>query len=139
MEFNDETSQYRGCPELSQCRQARYCGPRAESDVVRTMPPTFQIYDAIGKKGEELIPGYKLHRDLPRSLHGLWRRDRLVLRDRGVYTFSNRLWTPYLFYNTSEGHPQSAGQYLVQFRPVHPVQGCFHELACLQSPAIWRH
>lgn len=77
-------------------------GPGAESDVSTYNAADIQIYDAIGKKGEELIPGYKyivIYRDLYTVYGGEidW-----FYGGRGVYTFSNELWTPYLFYNTSE-------------------------------------
>ena len=74
-------------------------GPGAESDVSTYNAADVQIYDAIGKKGEELIPGYKylvVYKDLYTVYGGEldW-----FYGGRGIYTYSNELWTPFLFYN----------------------------------------
>jgi hypothetical protein len=74
-------------------------GPGAESDVSTYNAADVQIYDAIGKKGEELIPGYKylvVYKDLYTVYGGEldW-----FYGSRGIYTYSNELWTPYLFYS----------------------------------------
>lgn len=74
-------------------------GPGAIEDVSTYNAADLQIYDVIGKKGEELIPGYKylvVYKDLYSVYGGEldW-----FYGSRGIYTFSNELWTPYLFYN----------------------------------------
>ncbi|MEJ7625632.1 MAG: M14 family metallopeptidase [Ferruginibacter sp.] len=74
-------------------------GPGALEDVSTYNAADVQIYDAIGKKGEEIIPGYKylvVYKDLYSVFGGEldW-----FYGGRGIYTFSNELWTPYLMYN----------------------------------------
>jgi|LakMenE18May11ns_1017448.scaffolds.fasta_scaffold9940584_1 hypothetical protein len=74
-------------------------GPGDPTDQVTYNAADVQVYDAIGKKGEELIPGYKylvVYKDLYPAYGGEldW-----FYGARGVYTYSNELWTPYLFFN----------------------------------------
>ncbi|MEJ0104053.1 MAG: M14 family metallopeptidase [Bacteroidota bacterium] len=74
-------------------------GPGAQEDVDTYNAEDVENYDAIGKKGEELIPGYKylvVYKDLYSVFGGEldW-----FYGGRGVYTFSNELWTPYLMFN----------------------------------------
>ena len=75
-------------------------GPGAMEDLGTYNPADVQVYDAIGKKGEEIIPGYKyliVYKDLYSVFGGEldW-----FYGSRGIYTFSNELWTPYLMFNT---------------------------------------
>jgi hypothetical protein len=75
-------------------------GPGDPNDLQTYNAPDLQVYDVIGKKGEELIPGYKylvVYKDLYSAYGGEldW-----FYGGRGIYTFSNELWTPYLFYNS---------------------------------------
>src|SRR5690606_26209183 len=58
-----------------------------------------RIYDAIGKKGELLIPGYRyliVHKDLYTAWGGEldWFNS-----GRGIFTFSNELFTSYMYFN----------------------------------------
>lgn len=74
-------------------------GPGAQEDVGTYNAADVEVYDAIGKKGEELIPGYKylvVYKDLYSVFGGEldW-----FYGSRGVYTYSNELWTPYLMFN----------------------------------------
>ncbi len=74
-------------------------GPGALEDVGTYNAADVEVYDAIGKKGEELIPGYKylvVYKDLYSVFGGEldW-----FYGGRGVYTYSNELWTPYLMFN----------------------------------------
>lgn len=74
-------------------------GPGDPNDQVTYNQVDLQVYDFIGKKGEEIIPGYKyliVHRDLYPAYGGEldW-----FFGGRGIFTFSNELWTPYLFSN----------------------------------------
>ena len=66
-------------------------GPGAIEDIGTYNPADIQIYDAIGKKGEELIPGYKyqvIYKDLYTVYGGEvdW-----FYGSRGVFTFTNEL------------------------------------------------
>lgn len=74
-------------------------GPGAIEDIGTYNANDLLIYDAIGKKGEEIIPGYKylvVYKDLYSVYGGEldW-----FYGGRGIFCFSNELWTPYLMYN----------------------------------------
>lgn len=74
-------------------------GPGDPNDLVTYNAQDVQVYDQIAKKGEELIPGYKylvVYKDLYSAYGGEldW-----FYGGRGVYTYSNELWTPYLMFN----------------------------------------
>jgi hypothetical protein len=80
-------------------------GPGAEEDVDTYNREDIRIYDAIGKKGEELIPGYRyltVYKDLYSVFGGEldW-----FYGNRGIFTYSNELMTSYLYF-----HKQSAGR-----------------------------
>jgi len=81
--------------------------PGAETDVDKVSRTDRAVYDAIGKKGEEIIPGYKymiLYRDLYTVYGGEidW-----AAFGRGIFTFSNELWSAELMYR---GAYQGQGQ-----------------------------
>ncbi len=73
-------------------------GPGGQEDVNTYNAQDLVVYDAIGKKGEELLPGYKylvVYKDLYSAYGGEldW-----FYAGRGIYTYSNELWTPFLMY-----------------------------------------
>lgn len=83
-------------------------GPGAEEDLSTYNADDVRIYDAIGKKGETLIPGYRyltVYKDLYSAFGGEldW-----FYGGRGIYTFSNELFTSYLYFNkqSSRGEGQ---------------------------------
>lgn len=84
-------------------------GPGALEDLNTYNAQDVQVYDALGKKGEELIPGYKylvVYKDLYSVFGGEldW-----FYGGRGIYTFSNELWTQFLLFNKApEGNSQAA-------------------------------
>lgn len=74
-------------------------GPGDPNDLVTYNQQDLQVYDYIGKKGEGFLPGYKylvVYKDLYTAYGGEldW-----LFGGRGIFTFSNELWTPYLFFN----------------------------------------
>jgi hypothetical protein len=74
-------------------------GPGAEEDIGTYNPADVRIYDAIGKMGEKLIPGYRylvVYKDLYSVFGGEldW-----FYGGRGIYTFTNELWTSYQYFN----------------------------------------
>ena len=74
-------------------------GPGGQEDVGTYNAQDVQIYDALGKKGEQLIPGYRylvVYKDLYSAYGGEldW-----FYGGRGIYTFSNELWTSFLMFN----------------------------------------
>lgn len=73
-------------------------GPGGQEDVGTYNAQDVAVYDAIAKKGEEMIPGYKylvVYKDLYSAYGGEldW-----FYAGRGIYTYSNELWTPFLMY-----------------------------------------
>lgn len=80
-------------------------GPGAEEDVTTYNQNDIRIYDAIGKKGEEMIPGYRyltVYKDLYSVFGGEldW-----FYGNRGVFTYSNELMVSYLYF-----HQESSGR-----------------------------
>lgn len=78
-------------------------GPGAEEDVDTYNKDDVKIYDAIGKKGEELISGYKylvVYKDLYSVFGGEvdW-----FYGGRGIYTYTNELMNSYLYFHKQEG------------------------------------
>lgn len=72
--------------------------PGAENDLNKVSRADRAVYDAIGKKGEEIIPDYRyfiLYRDLYTVYGGAldW-----AAFGRGIFTFSNELWTSSMMY-----------------------------------------
>jgi len=81
-------------------------GPGAEEDLDTYNREDVRIYDAIGKKGEELIPGYRylvVYKDLYSVFGGEldW-----FYGGRGIYTYTNELMASYLYFheNTRRGN-----------------------------------
>ncbi|MET0467033.1 MAG: M14 family metallopeptidase [Chitinophagaceae bacterium] len=84
-------------------------GPGDPTDQVTYNAQDVRVYDVIAKKGEELMPGYRylvVYKDLYAAYGGEldW-----FYGGRGVYTYSNELWTSYLMFN-KEGR-DDAGSY----------------------------
>lgn len=74
-------------------------GPGGQEDIGTYNAQDVQVYDVIGKKGEELIPGYRylvVYKDLYSAYGGEldW-----FYGGRGIFTYSNELWTSYLMFN----------------------------------------
>ena len=74
-------------------------GPGAEEDVETYNKEDIRIYDAIGKKGEEMIPGYRyltVYKDLYSVFGGEldW-----FYGNRGIFTYTNELMNSYLYFN----------------------------------------
>jgi hypothetical protein len=112
-------------------------GPGAEEDLATYDRNDINVYDVIGKKGEELIPGYSyftIYKDLYTVYGGEidWYHG-----SRGIFTFSNELMTSYLLFNkkSTEGRFQNNefneadrffmfGDAFVKWHPFkHPIYG----------------
>lgn len=83
-------------------------GPGGQEDVSTYNAQDVQVYDAIGKKGEEFLPGYKylvVYKDLYSAYGGEldW-----FYAGRGIYTYSNELWTPYLMFMKDNNREDNA-------------------------------
>lgn len=74
-------------------------GPGAQEDIDTYNAQDVQVYDALGKMGEQLIPGYRylvVYKDLYSVFGGEldW-----FYGGRGIYTFSNELWTQFSLFS----------------------------------------
>lgn len=78
-------------------------GPGSETDLKYYLREDINVYDALGEKGEMIVPGYRYligYRDLYTVLGG--QRDWFHLM-RGAYTFTTEMFTPYfLFHQTPQ-------------------------------------
>lgn len=86
-------------------------GPGAQEDLDTYNAQDVRVYDALGKKGEELLPGYRylvVYKDLYSVFGGEldW-----FYGGRGIYTFSNELWTGYSMYNKTDGEDNQTQTY----------------------------
>ncbi|HSP12866.1 MAG TPA: M14 family metallopeptidase [Salegentibacter sp.] len=78
-------------------------GPGAEEDAETYNREDVEIYDAIARKGEEMIPGYRylvVYKDLYSVFGGEldW-----FYGGRGIYTYSNELMVSYLYFHENQG------------------------------------
>ncbi|MEL6560899.1 MAG: M14 family metallopeptidase [Bacteroidota bacterium] len=77
-------------------------GPGAREDVDTYNRADVRVYDAIGKKGAKLIPGYRylvVYKDLYSVFGGEldW-----FYGGRGIYTFTNEIFTSFAYYKNKE-------------------------------------
>lgn len=81
-------------------------GPGAEEDAATYNAEDSRIYDAIGKKGELLIPGYR-YMIVYKDLYTAWGGELdWLYGGRGIYTFSNELYTSSMMFNKQNGGPE---------------------------------
>jgi hypothetical protein len=81
-------------------------GPGSETDLKYYLSEDIRVYDALGKKGEKIVPGYNYligYKDLYTVFGG--QRDWFHLM-RGAYTFTMELFTRYFLF-----HERSAGRW----------------------------
>jgi hypothetical protein len=88
-------------------------GPGAEEDLGTYNASDIRIYDAIAKKGEEFMPGYKylvVYKDLYSVFGGQldW-----FYGGRGIFTYSNELMTSYLYFHQNAGRGNQDEQFKV--------------------------
>ncbi|MCB0462336.1 MAG: M14 family metallopeptidase [Flavobacteriaceae bacterium] len=79
-------------------------GPGAEEDVSTYNRADVAIYDAIGKKGERMLPGYRymvVYKDLYSVFGGEldW-----FYGSRGIYTFTNEIFSSFAYYKTENNN-----------------------------------
>ncbi|MBL4605757.1 MAG: peptidase M14 [Flavobacteriaceae bacterium] len=78
-------------------------GPGAQEDLSTYNRQDIRIYDAIGKKGEKMIPGYRyltVYKDLYSVFGGEldW-----FYGSRGIYTFTNEIFSRFAYYKDKNG------------------------------------
>ena len=82
-------------------------GPGSEGDQATYNREDVQKYDFLGKLGEEMLPGYRylvLYKDLYAAVGGEldW-----FYGGRGIYTFTNELWSSFDYFRKTEKEDQS--------------------------------
>lgn len=86
-------------------------GPGAEEDAATYNAEDSRIYDAIGKKGELLIPGYR-YMIVYKDLYTAWGGELdWFYGGRGIYTFSNELFTSSMMFNKQNGGQEEAYEF----------------------------
>ncbi len=78
-------------------------GPGAKEDISTYNRQDIRIYDAIGKNGEKMIPGYRyltVYKDLYSVFGGEldW-----FYGSRGIYTFTNEIFSRFAYYKDKNG------------------------------------
>jgi len=86
-------------------------GPGAREDVDTYNDQDVDVYNQLGNKGEKLLPGYDylvVYKDLYSVFGGEldW-----FYGGRGIFTFSNELWTSYLMFNEEENSSEDRYQF----------------------------
>ncbi len=72
-------------------------GPGVPQDEYR--PQDVQVFDVIGRTGEEILPGYR-YMIVWKDLYTVWGGELdWFYGARGILTFSNELFTPFLYFN----------------------------------------
>jgi hypothetical protein len=86
-------------------------GPGAEEDASTYNAADSRIYDAIGKKGELLIPGYR-YMIVYKDLYTAWGGELdWFYGGRGIYTFSNELFTSSMMFNKQNGGQEESYEF----------------------------
>ncbi len=83
-------------------------GPGAEEDKDTYNREDVKVYDALGKRGQKMMPGYRyltVYKDLYSVFGGEldW-----FYGGRGIFTFTNELFTSYMYFNENAG--RNSGQ-----------------------------
>lgn len=78
-------------------------GPGAQEDLATYNRADVRIYDAIGEKGQKILPGYRylvVYKDLYSVFGGEldW-----FYGSRGIYTFTNEIFNRFAYYKSNEG------------------------------------
>lgn len=86
-------------------------GPGAQEDESTYSRQDVMVYDELGRKGEQIIPGYNylvVYKDLYSVFGGQldW-----MYAARGIFVFCNELWTSYLMHNQRNPDDRQGEQY----------------------------
>ncbi len=75
-------------------------GPGVPQDEYR--PADVAVYDALGRAGEQMLPGYR-YMIVWKDLYTVWGGELdWFYGARGILTFSNELWTPFLYFYSAD-------------------------------------
>lgn len=88
-------------------------GPGSKQDSYESAD--VRVYDAIGKTGERILPGYR-YMNVADDLYEVWGGSVDWFHQMlGVFTFTNELFTPYLYFHKSEGGFSARGETTHEF------------------------
>ncbi len=83
-------------------------GPGVPQDEYR--PQDVAVYDQLGRTGEQILPGYR-YMIVWKDLYTVWGGELdWFYGARGVLTFSNELFTSFLYFNRTSGDGRPGGQ-----------------------------
>ena len=76
-------------------------GPGSKEDSFE--PADIRVYDVIGKRGEQMLPGYR-YMNTAHDLYEVWGGELDWMHQaRGIFGFTNELFTPFNYFRTA-GH-----------------------------------
>jgi hypothetical protein len=110
-------------------------GPGVPQDEYR--PQDVQVFDQIGRIGEEILPGYR-YMIVWKDLYTVWGGELdWFYGARGVLTFSNELWTPFLyFYKQEQGGGGGFGGGNAQNRRYQTTESRFNRLLLMGEAMV---
>ncbi|MCC7002159.1 MAG: hypothetical protein IT357_08395 [Gemmatimonadaceae bacterium] len=110
-------------------------GPGVPQDEYR--PQDVQVYDVIGRAGEEILPGYR-YMIVWKDLYIVWGGELdWFYGAKGILTFSNELFTPFLYFNRQEqGGGGGPGGGNAQNRRYQTTQSRFDRLLLLGEATV---
>lgn len=101
-------------------------GPGVPQDEYR--PQDVQVFDQLGKIGEEVLPGYR-YMIVWKDLYTVWGGELdWFYGARGILTFTNELWSPFLYFYKSSGEGGGFGGGNPQNRQYQTTESRFNRL-----------
>ena len=113
-------------------------GPGVPQDEYR--PQDVAVYDQLGRTGEEILPGYR-YMIVWKDLYTAWGGELdWFYGARGILTFSNELWTPFLyFYRQEQGGGGGFGGGNPQNRRYQTTESRFNRLLLMGEAMVeWK-
>lgn len=81
-------------------------GPGANQDAFE--PADLRVYDALGKTGEKMLPGYR-YLNVAKDLYEVWGGEVDWLHQmQGIFTFTNELFTQYNYFHQEQEERSSS-------------------------------
>jgi hypothetical protein len=109
-------------------------GPGVPQDEYR--PQDVQVFDQIGRVGEEMLPGYR-YMIVWRDLYTVWGGELdWFYGARGVLTFSNELWTSFLYFYRAEAQGGGGGFNNPQNRQYQTTESRFNRLLLMGEAMV---
>jgi len=109
-------------------------GPGVPQDEYR--PQDVQVYDVIGRAGEEILPGYR-YMIVWKDLYIVWGGELdWFYGAKGILTFSNELFTPFLYFNRQEQGGGGFGGGNAQNRRYQTTESRFNSLLLMGEAMV---